>query len=268
MSYQRGLYLSYTGFKKLDSCAKSWELEYLQKKRPPFEDQRNVLKGNALHKLMEAYILGKQDDPRWFVDNAQEYWANEIKGAKLIKWRGADDEEKQRLKYSEWVVELARLFKKHDLQPTKLMSEFKADTATVINGTKIKLGGRIDVLMKTAKDDYLFLDLKGSERKEVMDFDQIVWYAYLVGLYLKDPSQPKFGGYILPGFQTLKIYRIPDLAKQRLEQRISNAIDTIESKEFPTNPSNSNCFFCPVKYVCPEFGGAIEHKSGIVDLLG
>jgi len=99
-----------------------------------------------------------------------------------------------------------------------------------------------------------------------MQFDQIVWYALVLGIYLKDHSQPQAGGYILPGFNEVSLYEVPMSAKQNMINRIWQVMNDIKDEKFDPAPDNSKCYWCSVKHVCPAKGGLMPEGTGIVDL--
>ncbi len=262
-------YLSYTGYSKLNACAESWQREYLLKQRPPFEDQRNVLRGNALHNMMEQYILNKKNDPQWLVDNIDKFWDAEVSKAEVIRWKSPTDQSELQQKVRAWALGLARLFHHNGLDPAQMQAEFKADCNVQLGPHKFKMGGRIDVLMRAKDGKLFFLDLKGSENKDVVKLDQVVWYSILLEQFSGEPAP--YGGYLLPGFpagQQFPLYRVPQEARDKMTERIVAAIDRVKADDFAPTPEDKQCFWCPVKYACTLFGGAIEHKSGVVTLGG
>ncbi len=270
MTYNKQ-YLSYTGFKTFRDCSESYYQNYVLKRRPPMEDQRNVFKGNALHNLMEAYILTKEDNPDWIVENAPRFWNQGLEDVvskkQMLNWKGEADAAKNYATFIEWAGELANLFRKHRLDPNKMMSEFKADLDTELGGIKFRMGGRIDVLTESrAGDQLIVLDLKASANKAIKDFDQVVWYSVITEL--KTGNRINYAGYIMPAFKEISIYHIPESVKDSLKYRVGEALQAIKRGEHEPTPEDKRCFWCPVKYACPLFGGAMEHKSGIVELGG
>lgn len=247
-------YLSYSGFAKLDECPQQYYAEYILKERPEVEDERNTIVGNALHWLLEQYIKHGDTDLDFFVRNSDVGFDKIKSEAKLLAWRHADDETELRAKLKVWGGNLARLMHEHGIDPAQCKSEFKADSDILIHGQKFRMGGRIDVLLKMPNGKHVFFDLKASANKQIMKIDQIIWYATLMGIYLKDHNEPAMGGYLLPGFGKngeVKFHAVPQQSKVDLINRIARALEIIKNEEWEAKPSDQKCFWCPVKHVCP-----------------
>jgi CRISPR/Cas system-associated exonuclease Cas4 (RecB family) len=260
------MYLSYTGFKKYVSCPQSYYLEYIERKRPKVQDGRNTLNGNAMHNLLEDYINRGEREPEYFIENIDRVWHETMLDCEHIVWRHDDDANNLLRKAREWAVNLADLMEEADLDLAKCESELKADTVVNVNGIRLKMGARLDIVMKNSYNDYVFFDLKASENRAVMEFDQLVWYSIALGAYLGDKSQPKVGGYILPGFKEVKAYHINDKAKDRLMRRLSQVLENIQNKKFDPLPEDKKCYWCDVAFACPVKGALIPHGSGTIQL--
>jgi hypothetical protein len=261
-------YLSYTGFSKYESCPQSYYLEYIKREKPDVEDSRNSFTGNALHKLLEDYIGNGDDNPEWLKKNAVDYWESERDNADLIVWRHAADADDLLDKMVRWSSSLAELVVQANIKPHQWQSELKVDSNVKLKGSVYRMGGRIDLMRKKDNGDVLFFDLKGSENKSIMKLDQITWYATLLGVYLGDMDQPVAGGYLLPGFNEIKMFKVPEAKKLDLLNRVYAAFQGIKNKEWEPKPEGSRCFWCPVKHACVLHGGAFERKNGIIDLGG
>lgn len=260
------LYLSYTGFTKYVECPQNYYLEYIEKKRPKVEDQRNVLNGNTLHNLLEEYIHLGKNDPRWLVHNVERVWEETLEGCEHVVWRHEDDAQELKDKAKKWSYALGKLLYDYKIDPATCEPELKADSIVQVGKYKVKMGARLDIVMKNAYNDYAFLDLKASENRRVMKLDQIVWYSIVLGEYLGKSDQPKKGGYLLPGFNELKMYSIPMQAKVNLMNRLEAAVGGIKNGEWEPKPEDQRCFWCPVKFSCPVKGKAIPHGSGTIYL--
>lgn len=260
------MYLSYSGFKKYVECPQSYYLEYIERKRPKVEDQRNTLNGNSLHNLLEAYLKQGENDTAWLIKNGSDYWDDTLDSCAHVVWRHDTDAADLKAKYSGWVTNLANLFDEKKFDVTKCEPELKADTVVNVGGTRLKMGGRLDVVMKTQYNSYMFFDLKASENRAVMEFDQLVWYSVILGEYLKNPEEPKIAGYILPGFNEIRTYQVPVEAKKKLVARLQKVIGQIQNEEWTPKPEDKKCWWCPVKYVCPVKGKLIPHGSGTIYL--
>lgn len=259
-------YLSYTGFKKYVSCPQSYYQEYIERKRPPVEDQRNVLNGNALHNLLEEYINNGVNDVSWLSDNITRVWRETLDGCELVNFRHENDAQELLTKARRWTEELAILLRDSKLDVQQCEAELKADCIVQVGDYKVKMGARLDIVHKNEYNDYMFFDLKASENRAVMEFDQIVWYSIALAEYLGDPSQPKVGGYVLPGFKEIKAYNIPPETRQNLLDRLEEVVRRIEAGIWTPKPEDKMCFWCPVSYVCPEKGALIPHGSGTIYL--
>lgn len=260
------MYLSYTAFKKYVTCPQSYYQEYIQRKRPKIEDQRNVLNGNSLHNLLEEYINNNINDTSWLNSNIKRVWRETLDKCDTVNWRHDNDAQELLEKACRWTTTLSGILDRSNFDVTKCDAELKADTVVKVGKHNIKMGARLDIVRKDQYNDYMFLDLKASENRAVMEFDQIVWYSIVLGEYLKDRSQPKYGGYILPGFDELKVYRVPDSAKENLLRRLNEVATRIKNEIWAPNPDDKKCFWCPVKYVCPAKGALIPHGNGVIYL--
>lgn len=260
-------YLSATGYRTYRDCPQQYYYKYILRQKPEFEPQQNFLKGNALHHLMEGYIDGKEKRPDWFRENAPAYWNAELEAVAknprhTLEW-GAEELAKHGELYLKWADTLAALFERYDFDPALMVSEFKADTYTEAGGVKFKMAGRVDVMIDTTDGGLAVLDLKASANKAITDYDQVVWYSHLAGLKLG--KRVDYVGYILPAFDKVTLSYVPQAARDALMERVGKALNEINAGNLkPGDPQNTPCFFCDFKRVCPAQGGALEHKSGIV----
>ena len=121
-------YLSFTGFKtaspELGGCLESYRHRYIDKVPVVDADQTPWAKGNALHHLMEAYILTGKDNPRWLVENAADFWTAELASIQadpkqMLSW---NDEQvaAQGATLLDWATKLAGIFEKHKLDPARM----------------------------------------------------------------------------------------------------------------------------------------------------
>lgn len=266
------LYISYSGYQKYLECPHAYYVEYVLRERPEVQDERNTLKGNALHQLLEEYILNGEDRPRWMLENAKRVWNEHVDSRKFIHWRHEDDKKELIASYVKWVKELVRLVDVAKIKPENCRPEFKADQILnlEVNGKvqKVKLAGRIDLLREKDNGDFIFFDLKASENRSIMKLEQITWYATLMSYYLKDDDQPLAGGYILPGFKEIKLYKIPLEAKMKLMKDIIRVLGCIQRGEFEAKPDPSKYFFCNAKHNCCSAAITGPVETGIVDLSG
>jgi len=259
-------YLSYSGFSKYETCPEAYHLEYVLRERPEIEDERNSFTGSALHKLLEDYIGLGEDNPEWLIKNAVDYWESERDNSKLIVWRHDQDGGELLAKMKKWSISLADLVVQAKIKPHQWASEMKADSDVRLNGEVFRLGGRIDMMRKKDNGDVFFFDLKGSENKSIMKLDQIVWYSVLLGVHLGDMNQPVAGGYLLPGFNEIKMYKISEEKKLELLNRVYGAFKNIQDEKWSSPPGGCKDYWCLI-----HGGGRrvpLEVKNGIVDLGG
>lgn len=258
MSYQR--------------CPAAYYADYILHERPKVEDARNTLNGNALHKLLEEWIANGENDPSWMSRNCVRVWKEHHDKQPLIIWRNDGDKKQVLQKYLTWVQRLTKLVVQAKINPEECESEVKTDTDVIMDldkgKTVVRLAGRIDLVRKKKDGSYLFFDLKASENRDIMKLEQIVWYAMMLGLHLKDADQPIAGGYILPGFNEIKMYRITPQAKSKLYADIVNVINKIQNKEFEPSNDPKNYWFCPVKHMCCSAPASIPLNTGSVNLFG
>jgi len=261
-------YISYTGQKTYVDCPQQYYLNYIEKKRPKIEDQRNVLNGNTLHGLLEEYIERGENDIPWLGNNIRRVWKETLDKCALVNFKHPNDAQELLEKAIRWTGTLESLLTSTKLDITKCEPELKADTIVQVGKYKVKMGARLDIVYKSEYNDYMFLDLKASENRAIMAFDQIVWYSIVLGEYLGDKTQPRYGGYILPGFNEMPIYTIPDAAKEKLLKRLELVVDGIKAEVWTPNPDDKKCYWCPVRYACPAKGALIPHGSGTIYLGG
>ena len=259
-------YLSYSGFKCANECMQQYYLNYIMKKRPPMEDQRNTLNGNTLHNLLEEYITIGENNVAWLGENIKRVWNDTLNSCEFITFRHNDDAQELLEKATRWVSVLETLLENSGIDIARCEAELKADTIVQVGKYKVKMGARLDIVYKSEYNNYMILDLKASENRAVMAFDQLVWYSIVLGEYLGDKSQPKGCGYILPGFNELPTYHVPEEAKIALLGRLEKAIDKIKAEEWTPTPEDKQCYWCAVKYCCPVKGKLIPHGSGLIQL--
>lgn len=257
-------YLSYTGFKTYVECPQRYYLTYVERKRPKIEDQRNVLNGNAMHNLLEEYVLRGENEPHYFIENIDRVWEETLAGCDHVVWRHNEDSADLLKKARGWAANLDGLMTKFDVAVCQ--PELKADTVVQVGPYKLKMGARLDIVIKNEYNDYMFFDLKASENRAVMAFDQIVWYAIVLGKYLGNDEQPKVGGYILPGFNEIKPYKIPEKAKNNLLVRLEEVLDRIAKGIWTPLPEDKSCYWCSVKFACPVKGKLLPHGNGLIQL--
>jgi RecB family exonuclease len=265
MVWHTGMYLSYTGFMKLEECSEAYKLEYIERKRPKVQDARNSIHGNVLHNLLEEWIKRGKFEPGWIEKNVERAWHERVAKEQLIVWKSPTDEQEVYEKTKGWATNLANLVEQYKIDPASCEPEFKADLDVKIGGKPIRLGGRIDVLKTNKAGDKIILDLKASVNRSIMKKEQLVWYSLLVGMRLKDHDAPAAAGYVLPGLEEVIMHKITKEDKLALLNRLAKAMQKIEDKDFSPSPGSA-CFFCPVKHACPVKGAAVPQKSGMIDL--
>jgi CRISPR/Cas system-associated exonuclease Cas4 (RecB family) len=251
---------------KLDSCGEAYKLEYIGRKRPKVQDARNNVHGNALHRLLEEWLKRGEFDPQWMVDNARRCWDEQVAEEKLLIWRNDKDEQEVRDKTLKWAGVLAKQCEQYNIDPATCQAEFKADTDVKLGEHRIRLGGRIDILKTNKAGQKIVLDLKASVNRDIMKKEQLVWYATLVGLALKNHDEPVAAGYILPGLDEVIMHKITQEDKLALVNRIAAAAQRIVDMDFKAEPSQQKCWWCPVKPFCSVQGGVIPAKKGMLDL--
>lgn len=262
------LYLSYTGYMKFKDCPEQYKLEYIDRERPKVQDARNTLNGNALHLLLERWMERGEFDSQWLIDNAAQAWEEQLASEKLCIWRNpVDDKQKCFDTAMSWAENLAALVDKYKIDPATCKSEFKADTNVKLGNHTVRLGGRIDILKTNKKGQKVILDLKCSMNRSIMKVEQLVWYATLVGIHLKNHDEPVISGWVLPGFKEVVAHPVTQRQKLLLMNDVSAAAKDILAGNFGPRPTQQRCFWCPVKHACPEEGGKVPFKPGqVVDL--
>lgn len=269
-------YLSWTGFATMLSCPEAYKHRYIDKIPEIDADQANFVKGNALHHLLEAFLTGTTDDANFVIENAPLFWSRELTSIEknprqMLSWSTAD-KEKHRKIYMDWAFELAKILKTHNLIPSRVQSEFKADCFVTLGPHRLKLGGRIDMLLTNKQGNPVILDLKSSVNKSIVKPDQLVWYALLTDLFMgkKLDAPVSHGGFILPGFpegQKLQMFEITESVKENLVLRIIEVLDKIKADQFAPI-DGKGCWFCPYKDICSIKGGMLPKNSGMINLLG
>jgi len=269
-------YISWTGIKTYMECPYSYYERYILRRVVPDQDQSSFLKGNALHHLLEEFYLEKAEDFNWIVEHAPTFWSREVTSVlehpqQIITW-SATEVEKHRQIYLGWAFNLAKILKRHNITPDRVQPEFKADSYITLGQHRLKLAGRIDMLVK-GKNGYMILDLKSSKNASIVVPDQILTYALLTDIFLGDQldSPVSHGGFLLPGFpegKQVQIFETTQAAKENLKVRITEVLDNIKAERFEPR-ENKACWWCPAKKLhCPLFGGALGQEAGIVTLGG
>lgn len=259
-------YLSYTGFSKIESCPKSYELEYIKRLRPKVQDERNTIVGNTLHNALEQWLKGSDDNPDWINQNLRELWHQKIEDAKLLIWKHNDDESELFDKLVRWGKSLTSVLGQYKISPENCEAELKGDVDITIHGRKLRLAGRIDVIKKNSKGQNIILDLKCSENRSIMKVDQLTWYSILYNLKFGADQEPVASGWILPAYRELVLHKISRTQQGLLLARIAQAYDRIQALDFPAIEEKSKCFFCPVASDCPAKNKIPPTKTGIIDL--
>lgn len=253
-------YLSYTGYKTGRDCLHQFHGKYILREKPDEEFQDNFFKGNALHHLLEGYIDNKADFS-WVGENAENYWKAELaavakKPKHKLSWDAAGHKKHHDL-FIKWAGNLEKLLRDNNLVSTSLISEFNADTATKIGKYRIKMAGRVDVMLETLDGKIAVLDLKASANRSITDWDQLIWYSQLV--QLKTGKVVDYVGYILPAFNEVNIHHVPQSSRDALMVRVEEFLQKVDANHFPPGHTDTApCYFCTYKYRCPRYGGAVE----------
>ncbi len=268
------IWLSFTGYRTFRDCPEQYYHKYIMRRKPDTEDQKNFVKGNALHHLLEKYLEQKEQRPDWFRIKAAAQWDEELAAINknprhTLQWT-ATEAKKQKATYLEWASNLADIFAKFGFDPNKMVSEFVADTFTELNGIKFKMVGRIDVMADTNNGGLCVLDLKASANKSIKDYDQVVFYSQLAEMKLG--KKVDYVGYILPAFGEVTLHYVPQEARDALMKRVGDAVVSItDAKQsgtdlIPGKPKARPCFWCDLKPHCSIYGGAMEQMAGTVQL--
>lgn len=209
------MYLSYSGYKKLVSCAFAYWNEYIGKtKKGAVDDRLGSVYGTVVGRLFEDFYklkAWKQEYPIQFImDRVVPTIADVIKKetspwkdkpAGVLLWKGEGPGQNPRGMYEnrgqleadvrDAVSRGFKIIKHHRLLGPRTDAEFKLDFVTTDGHI---LAGRADFIIHriSPQDDEVIVDGKGSQhRDKYVDPQQLQWYAMLYWLNSAKAGDPK-----------------------------------------------------------------------------
>lgn len=269
------MYLSYSGFKTYDECARSYYHNYVAKTPLPKPDNRvHMLYGDAVGKIFETFYAERMwRRPKTLIEDLQKLVHPTIQRVITgeIRKGGVFDFSEKNLKpgtrsIKEIDAEVrstiprgVQIIKQHRLLGVGAQAELKLDVE--VEGHKI--GGRADFVMRRIEPlgDLVIIDGKGSRhRDKYTNHRQLRWYA--MQHQLKHGVAPDRTGFLYwrQPPETALDWVTTDLdALKDLKRAVLLRIAEIEEataqpdpmKAFPAMPSG-NCHLCSYKEICPE----------------
>lgn len=285
------MYLSYSGYKKLVSCAFAYWHDYINKTElPTLDDRLGSIYGTVVGRLFERFYVEKVwrvDQPQalvmsWVEPTVDTVLKEETSPSKYRKggvllWQGQEGATRNAYASREQIVADARdavargfhIIRRERLLGPRAEAEVKLDQT--IDGHRI--AGRADFIVQRTKPhhDLTITDGKGSRYKDkYVDKKQLVWYAML--LQRKENVLPDRVGFIFWRCAPDEAMQWFDLTQDDVDSLFASVMTEVEKLEraektlgsekhlpivaevFPKNPSEENCMFCPYasEEICPE----------------
>jgi len=283
------MYLSYSGFKKYDSCTFDYWNGYIAKTTVEGPDDRlGSIYGSVVGQLFEQFYveqLWRQPEVQKIMLSRVESQINECiaketsKGGVLL-WKGDGPNQNQYGMYlnkEELIADVRdaiprglRIIRYHRLLGPRAEAETKLDFKAP-NGDI--WGGRSDfIIQRTApNNDLLIVDGKGSKhRDKYVDPRQLQWYAMLYQLQTGQlPDKLAFLFWRYEPVESIDWVSTSEGEIKSLFTQVKDTIEEIKAKErvvlptapfskaretFTPNPKPENCRFCPyaVEAICPK----------------
>jgi hypothetical protein len=195
------VYLSYSGYKKNDSCSFAYWNSYINHTAVPPDDRLGSVYGSAIGTVFEHFYnkewFRKKGSKAFMLDQVERIVAMILRDETspkwgrpggLLKWKGEGEGQNPKALYADRgelisdvrdsVVRGIEIVKHHKLIGTQADAEVKLDST--VNGHK--LGGRADFVIKriSPHKDLVIVDGKGSKwRDKYIDPEQVKWYGML-----------------------------------------------------------------------------------------
>ena len=109
-------------------------------------------------------------------------------------------------------------------------------------------------LVDKSTNEATLIDFKNSHSRERVTKDQLV--IYQIGLEKSRDVKISRGGYLLynPRLQEWKWFKLYDGFRRQLLQRLAEATEDVQRKEFPHKWNSFTCMrFCDVRFSCEMF---------------
>lgn len=293
------MYISYSGFKKLDSCAFSYWLDYIHKPELLTPDDRlGSIFGSVTGRLFERFYTDqawRTSEPLALVMSwvpgmltdvlREETTPSKYRKAGVLLWEGMEGANRRAYANREAIEADVRdtiprgfrVIRKERLLGPRAEAEVKLDS-TVGNH---RIGGRADFVIRRAQPfgDLTITDGKGSAyRDKYVDPQQLFWYSWL--LQEKEGVLPDRVGFIFwryEGRDATSWFEVTQKDVDDLKQHVVTTLDRVEREQrllgsetgyeavaevFKKTPNDENCKFCPygTADICPE-GLAAKKKK-------
>jgi hypothetical protein len=283
------MYLSYSGWSKLEACAFAYWNEYENRTKVDAPDDRlGSVYGSVVGLLMEDFYILKI----WKAEKPQQALLERVRPTidKVIKkettpwkdrpagvlmWKGSKEGQNPKALYTnieeleadvrDTIPRAFRSVRHHKLLGPRTDAEYKLD---YVKGDDI-IAGRADFIIKRVAphSDLLIIDGKGSRhRAKYVDPDQLRWYAMLFWLHTKTlPDQLAFLFWRFEPLQSMDWISISEFEVEELYERVQESFQSLQTKRkllvvnaapagarnvYTPNPNEDNCRFCP--YATPE----------------
>lgn len=278
------MYVSYSGYSKLDSCAFLYWLAYPGKFELDTPDDRlGSIFGTTVGRLFEHFYNNKvwrETHPQAFVMSQvdsilddvlkEETSPSRLRKAGVLLWRDPSDPKARSTTYAnrdeiaadvrDAVSRGFSIIRQHRLLGPRAEAEVKLDSD--VEGHR--LGGRADFIIHRTKPhhDRIILDGKGSRyRDKYVDVKQLLWYSML--LREREGVLPDRVGFVFWRFDAQEAVDWFEVTSKDVDDLLHAVITRIEVTEsglkllgtekdlnavaeiFPKNPNAQNCRFCP-----------------------
>lgn len=126
------------------------------------------------------------------------------------------------------------------------------------------IGGILDAIIRRDDSGVMILDGKNASAKELVDTDQLVFYALLYKLAYKQlPDKLGVIWFRYPfseesGEEGITWVEFKDEDLTRVATRAKTAKHNMYKKKFPAKPSRMSCLFCEYKDACAERKAELE----------
>lgn len=282
VDYKTQKTISFSQFSQYSTCPHQWALNYIHKHQQ-YTPSIHTVFGTALHETVQAWLdvlykstiskANEMDLNGLLMDRMRKIYKKE---KYKVNWKDFSTSKEMLEFYKDGTNILKHLVSKRSEYFSKKKTYLAGIEAPLVFELKKDLyfNGFIDmVFYDESFDRFLLVDLKTStsgwnsyQKKDEIKTSQLLLYKYFFSETFNVPIEsidvefmvvrrkineeldfvPKRVQRVVPASGKIKMGKVKTLIKEF----VNNAFDQdgkYQKKSFPTNPSKSNCRFCPFK---------------------
>jgi hypothetical protein len=268
--------ISWSGLRRYEEC-RQMHLRTIEGKTSGAANGRIFLPGTVADRVMREWLSVSDPEPGQMHDMVPamlERYANpkteaDRKDARVIKWRGDKNEDRQRV--LDFVIDVVDRLEPilmehvipHDYHPELKFEQIIGIPYLDGRPVGVKLIGGIDIAVRLREPqyglepgDFVLWDLKATQNDEYIAkvVGQGIFYDIAFGHWWGDVTQPKRFGFVAPALkEPVQWLTIDDQDRRAMLERVVRFAHGMWQGRWEPKASDEGCSMCEVRHVCDKF---------------